>query len=94
MNIQQAEKIRQQLETALNGVKAELAAIATGKPSISTQSELKFIEAKLLEMWESLSMGTKIEIAGLWRLVTDTWPHTNKLRQQIVEAELNYERWI
>jgi len=92
MNPQQTQKVRLQLETALAGVADELAGIAAGRPSVSTKNELDFIVAKLREMLESLNSGTKVATPGLWRIVTDTWPHTNKLRQQIVEAELNYER--
>jgi hypothetical protein len=92
MNIQQTQKVRLQLESVLAGVVGELAEVAAGKPSVSTKTELNFIAAKLREMLESLNTERKIEIPGLWRIVTDTWPHTNKLRQQIVEAELNYER--
>lgn len=92
MNTQQTQKVRLQLENALAGVVNELAEIAAGKPSVSTKSELDFIGAKLREMLASLTIETKIETPGLWRIVTDTWPYTNKLRQQIVEAELDYER--
>jgi hypothetical protein len=70
----------------------ELGEIAAGKPSVSTKSELEFISVKLREMLETLNLERKVETPGLWRIVTDTWPHTNKLRQQIVEAELSYER--
>jgi len=92
MNTQQTQKVRQQLETALNGVASELAASAAGTSSVSTKNELEFISAKLREMLESLNLERKVEIPGLWRIVTDTWPHTSKLRQQIIEAELSYER--
>ena len=92
MKTDQLNKVRQQLDAALSGAANELAEIAAGNPSISTTSELESIRAKLREVLESLSVGKKIETPGLWRIVTDTWPHTKKLRQQLVEAKLNYER--
>lgn len=92
MNPQQIEKVRHQLETALSGVTIELGEIAAGKTSISSTDELNFIAHKLREMLENLNVGKKIEVSGLWRIVIDTWPYTSKLRQQIVEAELSYER--
>ena len=92
MNTQQAQKVRQKIETALSGIMHELDEISAGKKSVSTKNELEFLQKKLQELLESINIGNKIEIAGLWRIVIDTWPHTNKLRQQIVEAEFGYER--
>lgn len=92
MNIKQTQNVRQQLESALIGVEAELEEIVGGKASVSTRRELEFIAASLREMLESLSLNKKIEVPGLWRVVTDTWPHKNKLGQQIVEAEYSYQR--
>ncbi|HBB87749.1 MAG TPA: hypothetical protein DC047_09055 [Blastocatellia bacterium] len=89
--MQQTQKVRQQLERAMIGVEAELGEIANGKPSVSTRRELEFIAASLREMLESLSLNRIIEVPGLWRVITDTWPYTNELGQQIVEAEYSYQ---
>jgi hypothetical protein len=92
MNSQGREKVRDQLQAALDGVKLEISNIAMGGTSIASEQELRLIAGRLGEMLDSLKTGKRIEVPGLWRIVTDTWPHTDKLRQQIVEAELSYER--
>lgn len=80
------------LETALTGVETEIRNCIAGQPSVSNKQELEFIAIKLREMLNSIAIEQKIEVPGLWRIVTDTWPYTHMLRQQIVEAEYAYER--
>jgi hypothetical protein len=52
---------------------------------------LKAFVAKLEEMRDSLDGGEMVPILGLWRIM-ETWPFKSNLRQQIVEAEYEYER--
>jgi|GEM_PF-4104147 len=91
-NPQQIAKTKHLLAEAVVGVDDALKAWPQAPLPFSSEKELKFFSAKLQEMLRSIEAEGAVEIPGLWHIVTDTWPYTNKLRQKIVEAELAYER--
>jgi transposase-like protein len=44
-----------------------------------------------VKMRDSLEREEMVPFLGLWRIM-ETWPFKNDLRQQIIEAEYEYER--
>ncbi len=91
-DIQEIEKIKELLLKTIQEVERALKDWPEAQFSFSSGQELVFINIKLKEMLHSLEEGKKIPVPGLWRIVIDTWPYTNNLRQKIVETELKYDR--
>jgi hypothetical protein len=88
---QAREKVRKKLDEALAGLQSYLKQWPEAPQDFTTENELKAFVAKLEEMRDSLDRGQMAPILGLWRIM-ETWPFKNNLRQQIVEAEYEYER--
>lgn len=90
-NPQAREKVRRKLNEALAGLQSYLKQWPEAPQDFTNENELKAFVAKLEEMRNSLDRGQMVPILGLWRIM-ETWPFKNNLRQQIVEAEYEYER--
>jgi hypothetical protein len=90
-NSQKTDRVREQLKKALSGVKGYIDNWAEDPKDFTTLDELRQFDATLCEMLASLDKNEAIPVLGLWRIM-ETWPFKNDLRQQIVEAELAYER--
>jgi hypothetical protein len=90
-NPQVREKVRRKLNGALAGLQSYLKQWSEAPQDFTNENELKAFVEKLEEMRDSLDRGQMVPILGLWRIM-ETWPNKNNLRQQIVEAEYEYER--
>ncbi len=91
-SVKQAEKAKRLLNEALLGVNQARNEWAENPLDFTDEEELASFYHKLSEMKDSLDKNEPVNIFGLWRIVTDRWPFTDKLRNKIVEAELEYER--
>jgi hypothetical protein len=89
---QQVERVRSLLNEALAGVQAELAKCEAGKPAIDIERNLRWIASSLDEMIAALDRSDRQPVPGLWRVVSDTWPHDDPLGRKIIDAEYSYER--
>jgi len=87
-----SQKTKILLEEALNGIQQAQSAWSDSPLDFTTEEELATFAQALSLMLVALDKGEKRDIPGLWRIVTDMWPYTNKLRQKIVEAELAFEK--
>ena len=86
------DKTRALLQDALDGVHKAMSEWAKTPLDYTTEDELSYFCDELEKMLEALDVGEKRAIAGIWRIVIDSWPFPNLLRHKIVEAELSFEK--
>lgn len=89
-----SEKVKALLQEALDGVQQAESSWDESPLDFTTKAELASFAQELEQMLKAVDVQEKRDIPGLWRIVTDTWPYTNHLRQKIVEAELAFEKLI
>ena len=89
---QKIEKTKRLLEDTLKELKQAQAVWNNSPLEFTTEEELSSFARELNRMHEAVEKRQKLEVPGLWRIVTDMWPYTSLLRQKIVEAELAYEK--
>lgn len=86
-------KAEQTIQTALTGVREELAKHQNGSGSVSNPEQLKRFEMQLAGMLEDLHQGSfNAERAGLGYAVADSWPLGHELTNRICAAAQVYER--
>lgn len=80
------------LDKTIQEIQSVLDAWTTSPLQFTSERELFNILNTLKKMRCSIDNDQLVEVPGLWRIVIDTWPHTNDLRHKIVEAEYAYEK--
>jgi len=89
---QQVKKVRKLLGEALAGLQGAIIEWPQKPLGFTSEEELASLYNTIKRMRDSLDENSATEVPGLWIPLIDTWPYTSKLRQKIVEAELEYER--
>ena len=86
-------KTEQTINTALAGVREELARHRAAAGKVSNPDQLERFEAELLGMLEDLRQGEfRPERTGLGHIVADSWPLKSELANSVCAAVEAYKR--
>lgn len=93
MKVDRRERAKERLRSALDRVQR---CLRTGGDADYPVDQLEVAERELRKMLGALEEGgdrlDSHRTSGLWRMITDSWPLTDALGEEIIAAEREFDR--
>jgi len=93
LKIDREARVKERLRTALDHVQSF---ISSGGDADHPVVQLEVADRELRKMLAALEDGalSRHQPSGLWRMITDSWPIPDALGEEIVAAELEFDRLL
>ena len=91
MKVDREARVKERLRTALDHVQSS---IRSGGDADHPVVQLEVADRELSKMLAALEDGAlnRHKPSGLWHMITDSWPLRDALGEEIVAAELEFDR--